>query len=146
MKKTLIIPVFLIILASCGRNAETIGEAERDSLYHDICALTRTYADSMAHATDTATVEALTARYEARLQAINMHYPPSADRAMTEDLNDTIYQLTQRLIENRRKALAPRDSLATDSIANDTLVANDKNHPAEKTVTQQNTSKNTKKH
>lgn len=126
------IPVYLILMTSCGQNAETIGEAERDSLYHDICALTRTYADSMAHATDTATVDALTARYEARLQAINMHYPPSADRALTEDLNDTIYLLTQRLIENRKKALTPHDSVPTDSIANDTHLTMDKSTPAKK--------------
>ncbi len=124
MRKLLLLPAALLIaVASCG-SSETNDEAARsDSLYHDICRLTKIYADSMAHAADTAAADTLIMNFEAKAAAIYAHYPLGTDQLIGEDRNDTIYMLTKRLIDARQRVLCPPDSVAADSVSRDSVPA-----------------------
>lgn len=115
MRILLLLAAALLLAAGCAKPSQGDDNRLRDDLYRQVCALTRTYADSMRAATDSATVSGLMERYGQRLSEINMKFPPATDMELEEDQNDTIYMLTQRLIAARDKALMPRDTVAADT-------------------------------
>lgn len=124
MRHLLLFPLALLLaVASCGHSESTDDAARGDSLYRDICALTRLYADSMKHAADTGAVDTLIMNFEAKAAAIYARYPLGTDQLLGEDRNDTIYMLTKRLIDARQRILSPPDSLPADSLSADTTAA-----------------------
>jgi|GEM_PF-3083194 len=115
--RILLLPAALMLAAGCAKPTKGDDNRLRDDLYRHVCALTRTYADSMRVATDSATVSGLMERYSQRLSDINMKFPPATDMKLAEDQNDTIYMLTQQLVAARNKALMPPDTVAADTIS-----------------------------
>lgn len=108
-----------ITLAACSNKNSNEQEDAMPDLYKKSVQLTQLYIDSLSHATDSATVHLLMEHYDAAAAALNMKYPRGTDMAMTPDRNDTLFALSQRLINARDKALAtPVDTLGTDTINN----------------------------
>lgn len=126
MRKLLLtIPMAAALLAACA-DAEEKDTSARDELYRKSCSLIRAYTDSFEHTTDSATLAALSDRFEQKLAELNMKYPPATDMTMPDDYNDTLFMLTSRYVETRRRRLHPElyaDSIATDSVAADSIKA-----------------------
>ena len=116
--RILLLPAAALMLAAgCAKPTQGEDNRLRDDLYRQVCTLTRTYADSMRAATDSATVSGLMERYGQRLSDINMKFPPATDMKLGEDQNDTVYMLMQQLVAARNEALMPRDTVPADTIS-----------------------------
>lgn len=109
----------LFILGACQEKKPTPQETAAPELYRSVVGVLRGYSDSIARAKDSAGVNRLMERLTEELTGINFNQPANTDWSLSEDENDSIYQLTTRLMKLRDERLKKlsKDSVETDSIA-----------------------------
>lgn len=112
-----VLPVAMLLLsAGCTRETATDDHSDADALFRESVRLLRTYTDSLAKATDSATCRRLSENLDSELTKLNFRYPANTDMSLTEGQNDTLYRLTTRYIRIRDKRIsnpaAPQDSTA----------------------------------
>ena len=113
-------------LPSCGSSDKSDNNADADRLFSETCRLTKLYTDSMKNAPDSAILNSLMERFDARLTDINFSVKAETDYNLTEGRNDTIASLIDSLrhaYDSRLYRLAhpinePADSAAIPSSRN----------------------------
>lgn len=80
-------------LFSCQGREEDYGKAAARRLFADSAELLRNYTDSILRAPDSASVEALAARYEDRVARLNSSTLPETDYRLSEAENDSLFAL-----------------------------------------------------
>lgn len=114
----------MIILSaiSCAERKDNSKREQTRDLFQKSATLARKYIDSISSAKDTASLLALSERYDKELTRLNYEYPAGTDTEMTEGENDTLTSLIVRFVnlkDSLLKAYAktePVDSLPTDSV------------------------------
>lgn len=113
------------LLTACSQHREDPREKSAETLYRDLCKLTRLYTDSIKAAPDSM-VNTLFDRYNKEFDRISFDVTPDTDFFMNEGENDSIYMLQRHLLDIIAKRNlhpvdsippAPVDSLAVDSVA-----------------------------
>lgn len=125
MEKYLIPIVLLFLLAvlqlftSCRQSEKNIQDHASLALYQQTCELTEAYLDSVSSAPDSLQLMLITDRFESRMERLNMDVAPETDYRLSEDQNDTIARLIEKLIlakEARLKYFLRHTSEHTDSV------------------------------
>lgn len=93
------------LLAACGAPEEQLPPEEVDVLYAETLKLTSIYTDSLRLAADSASVDAIFARFNSAYDSLNMSVSPNTDLLLEEDRNDTIVTKLNRLLAVRKRKL-----------------------------------------
>ena len=102
LKLLLCAPLLLAVVACAGSGDDGKEDRSRE-LYNRSVRLMKSYIDSLRHLPDTVDVAGLMRRYEERMAALNMEFPPGTDMLMTPDLNDNLFKLTRVLTRLRMR-------------------------------------------
>ena len=112
---------FILILASgCRKTSDSTTHIAAEQLFNKSLVLLRAYTDSMKSARDSAHVELLARAFDSKINAVNFEFPPDTDLRLTEEENDSLIKLSDRMVEARRKRLKhfarnEKDTITTDS-------------------------------
>ena len=124
--------VLLLPFVSCGRPKPDSHRSDAVDLYNKSVKLIKLYLDSFSMASDSATLLEMNGRFEHDLTALNFKYPSETCLEISEGENDTLTNLTCRLIEIRDSLLyryahpvLNTDSLSSDSVIADSLTPSD---------------------
>lgn len=112
-------------VASCGSDGgkTASGQPQTDELFRDLTQVYISYTDSLgrivcrADSDSVARAEAvsLIGRFEQQLYRTYRRYPADLDMALNETQNDSLWHLTQRFINVRRRVSMP--ALPPDTLA-----------------------------
>lgn len=110
----------LTILASCKENDDQSSHIAADQLFEKSLIILSAYTDSMKTARDSAHVESLARAFESKINAVNFEFPPETDLKLSQEENDSLIKMTDRIVEARMKRLksfatSTEDSITTDS-------------------------------
>ena len=119
LKLLLCAPLLLAVVACAGSGDEEKEDRSRE-LYNRSVRLMKSYIDSLRHLPDTVDVAGLMRRYEERMAALNMEFPPGTDMLMTPDLNDNLFKLTRVLTRLRMRHPGGME-LIVDTLTGDTI-------------------------
>ncbi|MBD5328825.1 MAG: hypothetical protein HDS03_02865 [Bacteroides sp.] len=115
----------LFLFISCHKPQGNPLRPEAMELYSKSVRLMNLYSDSIANATDSASLFELQERFTSALTALNFKYPSETCLEISEGENDTLTNLTERIIFLKDSLLfryahpiEELDSLANDSIQN----------------------------
>lgn len=106
----------LLILSGCGKKPDKNSHIHAAQLFEKSIVLLRAYTDSLSVAKDSAHVEFLARAYESKINAVNFEFPPETDLRLTQEENDSLIKLTDRLVAARRDRLKYFASPHNDSI------------------------------
>ncbi len=113
------------VWGACGQISTRSTSGEEDRLYSESTQLIKRYTDSLANTYDSTTIHNLMVHFQDRLDKINNGVPPETDLRLSEGQNDTLAMLIEKLLRTRDESLRgpkePADSLATDSLKNDSI-------------------------
>lgn len=119
----------LVISTSCRRPVPDSHREDAVDLYSKSVKLIRQYIDSLSNAVDSAEVIRINNRFEHDLTALNFKYPSETCLEISEGENDTLTNLTERLIQVRDSAFYRfahpelfADTITADSIAIDSIL------------------------
>ena len=114
--------VISIIFVSCAKKKENTLRNDARELYLKSVDVTSVYIDSIRQAKDSTTLLDLLNRYDHRITNLNYDYPPGADYELAEGENDTLKNLSDRIVYLRDSLLvAYSGKLPTDTIAVESL-------------------------
>lgn len=105
-----------LFLTGCGRKPNKNSHIHAAQLFEKSLVLLRAYTDSLSIAKDSAHVEFLARAYESKINAINFEFPPETDLRLTQEENDSLIKLTDRLVAARKDRLKYFASPKKDSI------------------------------
>lgn len=115
--------ISLILFISCHKPQGNPLRSEAMELYSKSVRLLKVYTDSIANATDSASLLDLQERFTSALTTLNFKYPSETCLEISEGENDTLTNLTERIIFLKDSLLfryahpiEETDSLASDSI------------------------------
>ncbi|MDE6297166.1 MAG: hypothetical protein K2L89_04905, partial [Muribaculaceae bacterium] len=119
-------PLLFILLIATGCKKPVVNNHRGDAvnLYKKSISLIKLYTDSFASAQDSATLLELNERFESALTNLNFKFPAETCLEISEGENDTLTNLTERIIILRDSLLysyahpiEASDSLAKDSLS-----------------------------
>lgn len=113
---------FVVLVIACSKSGDDTMRRAARILFEKQSELINAYTDSLENLPDTVDREPVLSRFRDKLTALNLRYPHDADAAMTEGENDTLYNLTRRLLQ----AAVPKeksDSVPADSVSSAPAVA-----------------------
>ena len=93
----LLFSFILISLFSCKEKHKTISSQEAEELFNNSAELIINVTSQINQACDSAAVDSLYAVYEKKITDINFSVPPETDLKLTEQENDSLFRLQQRL-------------------------------------------------
>lgn len=101
----MVIMLLCVVVSSCEKKkVNTLREPARE-LYLKSVALSTKYIDSISHAKDSTILLALFDRYDNDITNLNYSYPAGADYELAEGENDTLKNLSARIIHLRDSLL-----------------------------------------
>ena len=116
----MVIMLLCVVVSSCEKKkVNTLREPARE-LYLKSVALSTKYIDSISHAKDSTILLALFDRYDNDITNLNYSYPAGADYELAEGENDTLKNLSTRIIHLRDSLLyayahlLPADTTTTE--------------------------------
>ncbi len=102
------LPVLLpIALSACTAKDNSHDHDMAAQLFDKSVALLNTYIDSLKVAPDSTEVERLMIHYDVKIASLNFEFPANTDLNLTEEENDSLIRMTQRMVRIRHE----RDSL-----------------------------------
>ena len=105
----------LLPFSSCGNVKTDNGEAMADQLFEKSANVIKGYTDSFANVADSATLRRLKDGFNEKMSKINFQFPADTDLKLSEEENDSLIRLIDRLVETIREKEA---ALVKDSICN----------------------------
>lgn len=114
--------VSLLSLPACNKPVDNSRRINAAELYRKSVKLIRLYTDSFANATDSATLLSLNERFSSSLTALNFKYPSDVCLEISEGENDTLTNLTEKIISLRDSLLyIYAHPMVSDSIVSDSI-------------------------
>ena len=119
MKKFVFLFAFSLVLLSCNKKEEHSGSLEARELFNLSAETILDYIKSIPEAKDSADVDSLYNRFQKEVTDINFKFPPETDLKLTEQENDSLFVLLQRLNIVRKEKLEslvfnPNDSISEE--------------------------------
>lgn len=120
-------PLGLLLLSGCNKPIDNSKRLNAIDLYVKSVSLITNYTDSFKGATDSATLLELNDNFSSALSALNFKYPSETCLDISEGENDTLTNLTEKIISIRDSLLylyahpLVTDSTLTDSIPHDKI-------------------------
>lgn len=106
----------LLAAVSCRKQPDTGRAAEVRELYEKSIEIGMLYTDSLKHAKDSDAVYRLSKDFDDRIAKLQYGYPPDTGLEISEGENDTLTNMTLRIIELRDSLLKGfASTLKTDS-------------------------------
>ncbi len=119
--------ICLISLSACNKPVDNSKRINASELYQKSVRLLKLYTDSFARATDSVTLLGLNERFSSSLTALNFKYPSETCLEISEGENDTLTNLTERIIYLRDSLLyVYAHPVVSDSLVSDSTLLNDK--------------------
>lgn len=103
--KTYAAIMIVLMCLSCSRRHEPISHEDAGKMFEKSINLLILYTDSISNAADSTQVEGLLNAYEYKINAINFEFPPDTDLRLTEEENDSLIKMTDRLVAARKERL-----------------------------------------
>ena len=118
--------IFLIIattifIVSCEKKVTQFHNEEARQLFEESASLISKYTDEIKIAPDSASVDSLNERFEKKITEINFHYPSETDLNMTEQENDSLFNLLSNLKQVTTIRLQELKKTDNDTIPMDTF-------------------------
>lgn len=89
--------------SSCGNVKTDNGEAMADQLFEKSANVIKGYTDSLANVADSATLRRLKDGFNEKMSKINFQFPADTDLKLSEEENDSLIRLIDRLVETIRE-------------------------------------------
>ena len=108
-------------LCCCKEKNDENSNIAADKLFEKSLLLLTAYTDSLKTAKDSAHVESLARAFESKINAVNFEFPPDTDLKLSQEENDSLIKMTDRLVDARISRLKwfatpSQDSVPTDSL------------------------------
>ena len=108
-------------LCCCKEKSDENSNIAADKLFEKSLLLLTAYTDSLKTAKDSAHVESLARAFESKINAVNFEFPPDTDLKLSQEENDSLIKMTDRLVDARISRLKwfatpSQDSVPTDSL------------------------------
>ncbi len=113
--------LFLPLLCGCAKEKDQSSHIAAGQLYKKSLSLLEAYTDSLKNARDSAHVESLDRAFDSKINAINFEFPPDTDLRMTEEENDSLIKMADRMVSTRKKRLASFAAISQDTIPSDSV-------------------------
>lgn len=116
------VPLSLLLFSGCQKPVDNTRRLNAADLYQKSVMLIKLYSDSFSNASDSATLLELNDRFSSALTSLNFKYPSETCLEISEGENDTLTNLTEKIISIRDSLLylyahpIVPDSLSTDSL------------------------------
>ena len=107
---------FSLILISCKKTGKIDEGEEARELFKESSSLLIKVIDQIKLANDSLTIDSLQNFFEKKLVEINFSFPPQTDLKLTEEENDSIFKLMQKLKIESSYKLVEFSSHISDSI------------------------------
>lgn len=118
----LILSLLLCFLSACHKRSDSSLRPQAVDLYHKSRRLIKVYSDSFINAKDSATLYDLDKHFSASLTALNFKYPAETCLNISEGENDTLTNMTERIIAIRDSLLYRyAHPILTDSVPADSI-------------------------
>lgn len=111
-----ILSVCLIISVSCRKKEESHGEDEARELFKNSIELISKYTEDIKLANDSSSVDSLYKDFEKEISNVNFSFPPETDFKLSEQENDSIFDLLLKLNLTRKVKLESLNKNVNDSI------------------------------
>ena len=113
--------LFPFSLCCCKEKKDENSNIAADKLFEKSLLLLTAYTDSLKTARDSAHVESLARAFESKINAVNFEFPPDTDLKLSQEENDSLIKMTDRLVDARISRLKwfatpSQDSVPTDSL------------------------------
>lgn len=115
----LIIGFILVYSGSCTGNKDQNSHLQASRLFEKSIVLIKAYTDSLNVARDSAHVESLARSFESKINTVNFEFPPETDLKLTQEENDSLIKLIDRLVDARRRRLKQFAGLLNDTISSE---------------------------
>ena len=113
--------LFPFSLCCCKEKKDENSNIAADKLFEKSLLLLTAYTDSLKTARDSAHVESLARAFESKINAVNFEFPPDTYLKLSQEENDSLIKMTDRLVDARISRLKwfatpSQDSVPTDSL------------------------------
>ncbi len=117
----IILSTVALTISGCKEKDDQSSHLAADQLFEKSLVLLNAYTDSLKTARDSTHVESLARAYESKINAVNFEFPPETDLKLSQEENDSLIKMTDRLVAARIERLRyfsspPQDSIPTDSV------------------------------
>lgn len=89
----------LIMLASCHVEQNDSGKGMAHQLFAKSVSLVKVYTDSIGSVNDSASFNRMREDFDEKMAKINFQFPPDTDLNMTEEENDSLIKMLDRLVK-----------------------------------------------
>lgn len=116
-----VIFLFLIIISACKINKHEKDHEMSSQLFSKTVQLINHYTDSINNTQDSASLKRMKIQFNDKLAKVNFQFPADTDLGLTQEENDCIIHMLDRLviIINRKDSIIsslPRDTIENESI------------------------------
>lgn len=118
ISRALLFTIALCFLSSCSHRDSKNDHAMAEQLFIKSVKLITAYTDSIGNTTDSTAFNRMRNEFDEKLAKVNFQFPPDTDLSLTEEENDSLVRLLEKLrnvIIEKDKNLIPADTV-TDSI------------------------------
>lgn len=93
-----------ILLTGCKSPEQKAQSDEHKMLFDELAKTLKAYTDSITQAKDSTAYFRICDGLEDKMHEINFSHSPDTDLQLTEDMNDSLFHLTERYINAQREA------------------------------------------
>lgn len=111
-----------LLIAGCSKKNNSNDHAMASQLFQKSANLIQLYTDSVKNSTDSAMLKRMSVEFDERIAKINFQFPSDIDLQLTEEENDSLIKLMDKLVaEFRIKERLFNTTLAMDSLSTDSI-------------------------
>lgn len=111
-----------LLIAGCSEKNNSNDHAMASQLFQKSANLIQLYTDSVKNSTDSAMLKRMSVEFDERIAKINFQFPSDIDLQLTEEENDSLIKLMDKLVaEFRIKERLFNTTLAMDSLSTDSI-------------------------
>lgn len=119
-RNQIIIPgaaIILLMTGGCRKTTTKDLSAEAATLFARSVTLIESYTDSLEAANDSARINRLLKTFDSKYTALNFEFPPDTDMSMTEEHNDSLIMLLDKMVTIRKERFKTLAQASNDTIS-----------------------------
>ena len=99
------------LLMGCQKKVQNSDNEEKDRLYSSSILLIEEFSNKIKNIKDSLELDSLIENFDKKITDINFKFPPMTDLKMTEEENDSIILLMNKMVELKNQKLKELDSI-----------------------------------
>ena len=108
--------LFLLLSVSCVKKEKEEGGEEARHLFEKSVDLIKNITSGISESADSSSIDSLKLLFEKKIVEINFSVPPETDRKLTEEENDSLFDLMMKMKNQTNKKLESLSRETNDSI------------------------------